>query len=76
MLIFGMGPEWCYQWNDPEFVDKYYKSLKHNGQEEKLVNSVIENLKKDLWAIEVKRRRDGSSPQKADAKDAMYFIDL
>ena len=72
-----MGPEWCYQWEDrEEFIDNYYKSLKCDDQQEKVVNSLIENLKKDLWAIEVKKKADKPFQKKSDAKDALYFMDL
>lgn len=71
-----MGPEWCYQWKDPEFVDRYYKSLERGGQEEGLINSVVENLKENFWAIEVKPKKEKPFQKKADAKDAIYFSDL
>ncbi len=76
-LVNIMGPERCYQWeNREEFIDKYYKSLKRNDQQENVVNSLIENLEKDLWAIEVKKKADKPFQKKSDAKDALYYMDL
>jgi len=76
-LTYDMGPERCYQWQDPEFVDKYYKSLKERAQKEQTQKSLMENLWKEPSIVEVKSSKEEKPfHKKADAKDAFYFIDM
>ena len=65
-----MGPEWCYQWDDPEFVEKYYKSLKRQDKEatsKQLVGVLNKPPKKES---------DRPHHKKSDPKDALYYSDF
>ena len=67
--------EWCYQWdNHDEFVDKYYKSLelKEKAKIKKTESSLAENLWKEVKIS----KEEKPFHKKADARDALYFIDL
>ena len=72
-----MGPEWCYQWPNPdEYLERYYKSKSKNVTE-----CTSQALKEDLWkgqpVVEVDTsKKERPFQKKADAKDAFYFSDL
>ena len=65
--------EWCYQWDDPEFVEKYYQQLAKEAKEK---------AEKQLWETlltmpEKSKSNDEKEYQKkSDASDALYFINL
>ena len=76
-LVYNMGPEWCYQWDDPEFIEKYYASLKHSSlQTQKTSWELAQNLWQQLPAVEIKTDKDKDYRKKSDAKDAVYFINM
>lgn len=69
--------EWCYQWDDPEYVTKYYESLRRaSAQTEKTSWDLAENLWQQLQRVEVKKDKDKDYRKKSDAKDALYYINL
>ena len=69
--------EWCYQWDDPEFIEKYYESLKHvNTQREKTTCELAKNLWQQVSKVEAKSDKDKDFHKISDAKDALYYINL
>jgi len=67
--------EWCYQWDDPEYVTKYYEGLKRVNNQ---TGSTSWELAENFWhqIPNVKEKEDKDYRKVVDAKDAMYFIDL
>ena len=67
--------EWCYQWDDPKFVENHYKYANENDIRirEKTVDALAENLWKDLFSW---LDSDKKHVRNDDAKDAKYFMNL
>jgi hypothetical protein len=70
--------EWCYQWDNPEYVERRYEG-------EKEENSWCENISKALacnlwnektvvWVVDNDSKNHNHKNE--DAKDALYFVDL
>ena len=65
--------EWCYQWDDPEFIEKYYQQLAKEAKEK---------AKKQLWETlsaipeKSKTKEEKEYDKKVDASDALYYVNL
>ena len=72
--------EWCYQWEDyDEAVRRFYANPSRVGKTQ--IDAASKELADDLWQnvqpVNVKSSEDDRSfHKKADAKDAVYFINM
>ena len=77
LLTYVMGPEWCYQWEDrDEFIERYYKSLREKARLQETTQSLEGNLKGEFKVEAKMSKEERPFHQKADAKDAVYFINM
>ena len=70
--------EWCYQWDNPEYVEKHYEGeKKENLRSEQTSEALASNLWKEksvVWVVD--NNSENHNHKNEDAKDALYFVDL
>lgn len=70
--------EWCYQWDNPEYIEKHYEGgKKENLWAEQTSKALVNNLWKQrpvVWAVD--DNSENRNHKSEDAKDALYFVDL
>ena len=73
--------EWCYQGEDyDEAVKRYYGNRSKVGKSQ--IEAASKELAKDLWQKKVhdvnvkSRKKEKPFQKKADAKDAVYFMNI
>ena len=71
--------EWCYQWDNPEYVDKHYEAGKNeNLWSEQTSKVLLGSLLKEkpIVGVAVDKNSENCNHKNEDPKDALYFVDL
>lgn len=71
--------ERCYQWDDPDYIEKHYENSKMKWLwNEKVSKALIDNLWIEIPKIPVTvdKKSERNNHKNEDPKDALYFVDL
>jgi len=77
--VFVLMLEWCYQWDNPEYVDKHYEHEKNeNLWSEQISKALLGSLLKEkpIVGVAVDKNSEIHNQENSDPKDALYFVDL
>lgn len=66
--------ERCYQWDNPEYVEKHYEGDKKENQTSKALVNNLWKGKPVVWVVD--NNSENHNHKNEDAKDALYFVDL
>jgi hypothetical protein len=70
--------EWCYQWDNSEYVEKHYEwEKKENLWNGQISKALVSNLWKErpvIWVVD--NNSQNYNHKNEDPKDALYFVDL
>jgi len=77
--VFVLMLEWCYQWDNPEYVDNHYDGeKKENLWSEQTSKALLGSLLKEkpIVGVVVDKNSEIHNQENSDPKDALYFVDL